>query len=98
MLFEGMFVLMTFNKDGDAWVITGPKNTAKITMPDIGASNGVVHIIDTVLLPADPSNTTNANNSTTGGPGATYVCVCFRWTTVLITYFIHPLVELHAFA
>ena len=30
-------------------------NSAKVTTPDVNASNGVVHIIDSVLLPAGPA-------------------------------------------
>jgi len=32
--------------DGSAWI-----NGARIVLPDVGASNGVIHVIDSVLLP-----------------------------------------------
>jgi transforming growth factor-beta-induced protein len=31
--------------------ISGAKNTAEIVLPDVNASNGVIHVIDAVLLP-----------------------------------------------
>jgi uncharacterized surface protein with fasciclin (FAS1) repeats len=30
-------------------------NGATVTTPDIAASNGVIHVVDTVLLPPDKS-------------------------------------------
>ncbi|MFM9917566.1 MAG: fasciclin domain-containing protein [Rhizobacter sp.] len=33
-------------------------NTATVTKTDIGASNGVIHVIDTVLMPPMPSRST----------------------------------------
>lgn len=39
---------------GDALVITDERNrTSRITATDVAASNGVIHVIDTVLLPGD---------------------------------------------
>jgi uncharacterized surface protein with fasciclin (FAS1) repeats len=39
---------------GSALVVTDGRNrTARITTPDLSASNGVVHVVDGVLLPAD---------------------------------------------
>jgi uncharacterized surface protein with fasciclin (FAS1) repeats len=32
--------------DGSAWI-----NDARIVMPDVDVSNGVIHVIDKVLLP-----------------------------------------------
>ena len=32
--------------DGSAWI-----NGARIVLPDVHASNGVIHVIDSVLLP-----------------------------------------------
>ncbi len=40
-------------KEGDSFVIEG----ATITKPDIMASNGVIHVIDAVMLPSDMKNT-----------------------------------------
>ena len=36
----------------DGVVITAPGSSATVIAADIGASNGVIHVIDTVLLPA----------------------------------------------
>jgi len=42
----------TFSVDRDA-SITAVGNTAKIVTPNVSASNGVIHVIDTVILPID---------------------------------------------
>jgi uncharacterized surface protein with fasciclin (FAS1) repeats len=47
---------LTFSiKNGDVYV-----NDAKVVTPDVGASNGVIHVIDSVLIPPDltPASTT----------------------------------------
>ncbi len=36
----------------DGVVLTAPGSTATVVTADVGASNGVIHVIDTVLLPA----------------------------------------------
>lgn len=36
----------------DGVVLTAPGSTATVIAADVGASNGVIHVIDTVLLPA----------------------------------------------
>ena len=42
----------TVSTDGDSVVITdGQGNEATVTQTDIVASNGVIHVIDSVLLP-----------------------------------------------
>jgi uncharacterized surface protein with fasciclin (FAS1) repeats len=47
---------LTINVEGDDVVITDAKGgKSKIVMTDIVASNGVVHVIDTVIMPADPA-------------------------------------------
>lgn len=42
-----------FDDAGDLTIQDGRNRAAKITATDVQASNGVVHVIDTVLLPAD---------------------------------------------
>ncbi len=43
---------LTLSLKGDAVMITDAKgNTSKITATDVNASNGVIHVIDTVVLP-----------------------------------------------
>jgi len=39
---------LTFTKSGDVWKING---SATITAADLTASNGVIHVIDSVLMP-----------------------------------------------
>ena len=39
-------------KGGDIMIEDGQGNTAKVTIADVEQSNGVIHVIDTVLLPA----------------------------------------------
>jgi len=39
-------------KDGDIWVWDAKGNAAKITIKNVMQSNGVIHVIDTVLLPS----------------------------------------------
>ncbi len=44
--------MLTVKKQGDVVMLTDSKgNTATITTPDIMATNGVIHSIDTVLMP-----------------------------------------------
>lgn len=38
--------------DGDVTIEDGQGNTARVTIADVIQSNGVIHVIDTVLLPA----------------------------------------------
>ena len=38
-------------KDGKLWVIDGKGDTAQVTIRNVMQSNGVIHVIDTVLLP-----------------------------------------------
>ncbi|MCB9064938.1 MAG: fasciclin domain-containing protein [Chitinophagales bacterium] len=43
---------LTFMMDGnDLWVMDGNGNKAKVTIKDVYQKNGVIHVIDTVLLP-----------------------------------------------
>jgi len=43
---------LTFTMDGDSLVVKDAKgNTAHITIPNVYQSNGVIHVIDTVLMP-----------------------------------------------
>ncbi|MER0237593.1 fasciclin domain-containing protein [Fulvimarina sp. MAC8] len=45
---------LTLSKDGDTIVATDPQgNAARVTQADVMQSNGVVHVIDTVLMPAE---------------------------------------------
>ena len=39
-------------KDGKLWVIDGKGDIAQVTIGDVIQSNGVIHVIDTVLLPS----------------------------------------------
>jgi uncharacterized surface protein with fasciclin (FAS1) repeats len=43
---------LRFMADGGGWVVVDAKgNRAMITIPDVMQSNGVIHVIDTVLMP-----------------------------------------------
>ena len=43
---------MVKDAGGGRWAITDAKGgTSTITQADVGQSNGVVHVIDTVLMP-----------------------------------------------
>jgi uncharacterized surface protein with fasciclin (FAS1) repeats len=43
---------LTISLDGDSvWVWDASGNKAKVTIADVNQSNGVIHVIDTVLLP-----------------------------------------------
>ena len=42
---------LTFMMDGkDLWVIDEKGGRAKVTIPDVNQSNGVIHVVDTVLM------------------------------------------------
>ena len=45
--------------DGGATITDGQGNVSKIVMTDIKAKNGVIHVIDTVLLPPADTTTTS---------------------------------------
>ena len=47
----GGCVLTLAVKDGHVWVTDEKGNTAKVTIKDVVQSNGVIHVIDKVLLP-----------------------------------------------
>ena len=57
----GMYVVKTVGgcdftvmaKDGKIMIKDGHDNTATVTVADVRQSNGVIHVIDTVLLPAN---------------------------------------------
>ena len=38
-------------KDGKLWIVDAKGDTAQITIQNVNQSNGVIHVIDTVLLP-----------------------------------------------
>ena len=43
--------LTIWSKGGDVYVTDENGNSAKVTIADVNQSNGVIHVIDTVLLP-----------------------------------------------
>jgi transforming growth factor-beta-induced protein len=60
---------LTINVEGNDVVITDAKGgKSKIVMTDIMASNGVVHVIDTVIMPAAPAPTKNIVELAQGNP------------------------------
>jgi uncharacterized surface protein with fasciclin (FAS1) repeats len=43
---------LSFSQHGSGWIVTDTKGgTAMITIADVNQSNGVIHVIDTVLMP-----------------------------------------------
>lgn len=43
---------LTVRKQGDGWIVTDSKgNTAHVTIGDVLQSNGVIHVVDSVLMP-----------------------------------------------
>src|SRR5262249_771533 len=61
-------LLVTFGSDGTTILLNG---TAKITLTNVQASNGVIDVIDTVLVPPAPSATAGATaESTAAGTAA----------------------------
>ena len=38
-------------KDGKLWIVDAKGDTAQITIQNVNQSNGVIHVVDTVLLP-----------------------------------------------
>lgn len=48
---------ITISREGDSYVVTdGAGGRARIVRPDLEASNGVIHQIDALLVPAAPRN------------------------------------------
>ncbi|WP_335975524.1 fasciclin domain-containing protein [Gaetbulibacter jejuensis] len=43
--------LTAWTKGGDVYITDENGNTAKVTIADVNQSNGVIHVVDTVLLP-----------------------------------------------
>jgi len=43
---------LTVSKQGTGWIVTDAQGgSAKITIADVNQSNGVIHVVDTVLMP-----------------------------------------------
>ena len=40
------------NKDGKVWIVDAKGGTSMVTIPNVNQSNGVIHVVDTVLMPA----------------------------------------------
>ncbi|MCU0648031.1 MAG: fasciclin domain-containing protein [Gemmatimonadaceae bacterium] len=49
---------LTVNIAGTAVSLTGPSNTVRVTATDVPARNGVIHVIDAVILPQAPQTIT----------------------------------------
>lgn len=64
-------VIKIFNKDGKITIGSDSKSAAGLVSTDIIASNGIIHVIDAVIMPpakkakAKPAPTPGGNNSTT---------------------------------
>ncbi len=60
-------LLVTFGSDGSTILLNG---TAKITLTNVQASNGVIDVIDSVLVPPAPSATAGATAESTAASTA----------------------------
>ena len=40
------------HKDGKVWIVDAKGGTSMVTIPNVNQSNGVIHVVDTVLMPA----------------------------------------------
>ncbi len=48
---EGESLTVT-QKDGKLWITDAKGGTAQVTIGNVMQSNGIIHVIDTVLLPS----------------------------------------------
>ena len=48
---QGEKLTVTKGPDGSWWVVDAKGGKAKITIADVNQSNGVIHVIDSVLMP-----------------------------------------------
>ena len=48
---EDEHIILESDNMGGWWVVDGKGDKAKITIADVNQSNGVIHVIDGVLLP-----------------------------------------------
>jgi uncharacterized surface protein with fasciclin (FAS1) repeats len=39
-------------QDGKVWIVDAKGGTAMVTISNVNQSNGVIHVVDTVLMPA----------------------------------------------
>jgi uncharacterized surface protein with fasciclin (FAS1) repeats len=39
------------SKDGAIWLVDAKGGMSKVTIANVGQSNGVIHVVDTVLMP-----------------------------------------------
>ena len=39
-------------KEGKVWIVDAKGGTSMVTIPNVNQSNGVIHVVDTVLMPA----------------------------------------------
>ena len=40
------------HKDGKIWIVDAKGDTAMVSISNVNQSNGVIHVVDTVLMPA----------------------------------------------
>src|SRR5471032_1572685 len=40
------------HQDGKVWIVDAKGGTSMVTIPNVNQSNGVIHVVDTVLMPA----------------------------------------------
>ena len=40
------------HQDGKVWIVDAKGGTSMVTISNVNQSNGVIHVVDTVLMPA----------------------------------------------
>lgn len=50
---NGENVHLNFDESGSVWVCNDKNGFARVVTPDVRCDNGVIHVIDTVIVPED---------------------------------------------
>jgi len=74
---------ITVSKSGDSISVGNQNTTGKVILADVLTNNGVIHIIDHLLMPPNNTNSTNNTSSSTQGSGAGMSAEISRATIIL---------------